>query len=153
MIENGQRSRPLVSSDLSGDTPGAADHDLVRLKYSKVQKDSPEFQTVWEGVDQTIAVELSTFNFTVAPVPVLSLYDFIMTTFVPKGDAPPLPLPTPNRLEIKPEGAEDLSDAASPSSDKIRIRVKLTRARSTFISLLPSLFVKRILTRSSLSLD
>lgn len=135
MIEKSERSRPLVSSDLPGDTPGAADHDLVRLKYAKVQKDSPEFQTVWEGVDQTIAVELSTFNFAVAPVPVLSLYDFIMTTFVPKGDdAPQPPTPAPSRPGSKREEADDTSHEASASSDKIRVRVKLTRARSTSIS-------------------
>lgn len=135
MIENGKASRPLVSSDLNGDHQSKPEHDLVRIKYAKVQKDSPEFQTVWEGVDQTIAVELSTFNFSVAPIPILSLYDFIMTTFVPSHDANSIATP-PGRLEdtttdvSEREVTNDADGSPQPSgSDKIRVRVKLTRAR------------------------
>ncbi len=30
---------------------------LVHVKYTKVNKDSPEFMSVYEGVDQNVAVE------------------------------------------------------------------------------------------------
>lgn len=142
MIENGMATNPLISSDQTSDHAGH-DHDLIRFKYSRVQKDSPEFQTVYEGVDQTIAVELSTFNFQLTPVPILSLYDWIMTTFVPKDTAPPsqsaaLP-PASDSPEAPPAvaGGEQEEDEVDDdhgiqlegSSDKIRVRVKLTRAR------------------------
>ncbi|CED84268.1 Vacuolar protein sorting-associated protein [Phaffia rhodozyma] len=124
MIENGVRSSPLISSDVKSNQ-STHDDDLVRVKYSKVQADSPGFQTVWEGVGQTIAVELSTFNFAVSPVPVLTLYDYIMTTFVPKDDASAAPSPK-SVSKGEPTEEEVLVDSAS---DKIRVRVKLTRAR------------------------
>lgn len=128
MIENGKASDPLVSSDHTGSNADH-EHDLVRLKYSKVQKASPEFQTVYEGVDQTIAVELSSFNFSVAPVPILSLYDYIMTTFVPKDKEPNIPA-----VVAPVDGSLPSPDIVAPvdseaPSDKIRVRVKLTRAR------------------------
>jgi len=131
MIENGKASDPLVSSDHTGSNTDH-EHDLVRLKYSKVQKESPEFHTVYEGVDQTIAVELSTFNFSVAPVPILSLYDYIMTTFVPKDKETNTPA-----VVAPADGSPASPDVAAPitseaTSDKIRVRVKLTRARGAF---------------------
>jgi vacuolar protein sorting-associated protein 13A/C len=80
--------------------------------------------SVYEGVDQSINVQLSTFNLAVSPKPILEIYDFIMTTFVPEhkdtqsansavGTVAPV------------AGAE----AAPMNSDKLRIRVKLTAIR------------------------
>ncbi|KAF8216245.1 hypothetical protein K438DRAFT_1748990 [Mycena galopus ATCC 62051] len=62
------------------------DKDLLSLTYRRVQKESPEFLTIYEGIDQSVDIKLSTFIFRAAPEPVLSLYDFIMTTFVPQPD-------------------------------------------------------------------
>lgn len=132
MIENGKASSPLVSSDHTSSNSNHV-HDLVRLKYSKVQKSSPEFQTVYEGVDQTIAVELSTFNFSVAPVPILSLYDYIMTTFVPKDiekNSPAVVRPT---QDPSTPGEVVVPSPSEVPADKIRVRVKLTRARGGFL--------------------
>src|SRR5260370_37271959 len=75
---------PLLSSvdesscEASGDAP-----DLMQVQYVRVQKDSPDFVRVFEGIDQHIDIELSTFVFSAAPEPVISLYDFIMATFLP----------------------------------------------------------------------
>ncbi|KIY71623.1 vacuolar protein sorting-associated protein 13 [Cylindrobasidium torrendii FP15055 ss-10] len=64
--------------------------DLLSVVYTRAQRESPEFNTVFEGIDQRVQVRISTFIFRAAPEPVISLYDFIMTTFVPKNDNPPL---------------------------------------------------------------
>jgi vacuolar protein sorting-associated protein 13A/C len=69
----------FVSTPHHGSSP---DNDLLRIAYTRVQKDSPEFLTVHDGVDQNVDVKMSTLVFCAAPEPVLSLYDFIMTTFV-----------------------------------------------------------------------
>jgi vacuolar protein sorting-associated protein 13A/C len=72
----------LISSDYA-DSVG--DKDLLSVSYLRVQRNSPEFFTVYDSIEQSIDVRLSTFIFNAAPEPVISLYDFLMTTFVPQG--------------------------------------------------------------------
>ncbi|EIW72804.1 hypothetical protein TREMEDRAFT_25659 [Tremella mesenterica DSM 1558] len=123
MIEPDRSRRGILSSAGDGNE-SASDVKLVQVKYFRVQKDSPEFMTKYEGVDQSIDTELSTFKITCAPEPIISLYDFIMTTFVPKNDA------SIEQDETDGEPMETISSKEAPkSSDKIRVRVKLTSAQ------------------------
>lgn len=114
----GKPQRPLLSSGAvsKGDQK---DLKLVQVRYLKVDKDSPEFMTKHEGIDTSIDTELSTFNITLAPEPILSLYDFIMTTFVGHDEPPP----------PAEEGAGQEQAQEPVSTDKMRIRVKLTSAQ------------------------
>lgn len=114
MIEQGKSKRPLLSS--------VSEHEdaLVKVRYQKVQKDSPEYMTKHDGVDQSVDAELSTFGITVAPEPILALNDFIMTTFVPENQ----PVPEEEKKE----------EPVQQSADKIRVRVRLTSAQSEFTS-------------------
>lgn len=124
MIEQGSAPRPLLSS-ASEDGNSPSDLKLVQVKYIKVQKDSPEFMTKHEGVDTSIDTELSTFKFTISPEPILSLYDFIMTTFVPNNQSSVEQPPQDVETQVQGVDQED----AQPSADKMRIRVKLTSAQ------------------------
>ncbi|KAK0532867.1 Vacuolar protein sorting-associated protein 13 [Tilletia horrida] len=110
----------LKKSSTSGSTMGK---DLVRVKYTRVQADSPEFMTVYEGIDQSINVELSTINIMLTRVSVLAVYDWIMTTFVPES-----PPPTPEQDVSNPTDAQKPVDAQveKPRQEKLRVRVKLT---------------------------
>lgn len=119
MIEQGQIRKPLLSS-ANTDSSAASDHKLVKVRYMKVQKDSPEFMTKHDGVDQSVIAELSSFKITVAPEPILALNDFIMTTFVPQDEQP--------AAEPQKAGEADVV-VQPPSSDKIRVRVHLTSAQ------------------------
>jgi vacuolar protein sorting-associated protein 13A/C len=123
--QNGIAKRPLLSSAADSTTTSSSDLKLVKVKYVKVQKDSPEFMNVHEGVDQAIDTELSTFNITLAPEPILRLYDFIMTTFVEKAEEDG---ENSKEKEVVAK-EEDQAQAAPVSSDKIRVRVKLTSAQ------------------------
>ncbi len=76
-------------SSVDSDVP--QDQDLLFVTYTRVQKDSPEFTSVFEGIDQKVEVRISTFIFRAAPEPVIALYDFIMTTFVPQANNLVLP--------------------------------------------------------------
>jgi len=58
------------------------ENDLLRIAYTRVQKESSDFVTVHEGIDQNVDIKMSTLVFRAAPEPVLLLYDFIMSTFV-----------------------------------------------------------------------
>lgn len=97
---------------------GDTDEDLMKVQYHRVQKDSPEYMTVHDGNDQSIAVDLSTFRIHAKPEPLLALYDFIMTTFVPENKNPPA---DQSQKAIQGDAAAEVE--ASP--DKLRIRVKL----------------------------
>jgi len=132
MTEEGQEStlsrRPLLSS---ADDSGNKELKLLKVRYNRVQKDSPEFMTVYEGVDQSVDVDLSTFKIGIAPEPILSLYDFIMTTFVPQDEA--ISNETGNEKALSIDG-ESIGDSETvveqpKSTDKIRVRVKLTSAQ------------------------
>lgn len=114
----GKEPLEFVSS-AAGPTAG----NLLTVKYIRVQQASPEYQPVYEGIDQNVDVKISTFLFRAAPEPVLTLYDFIMTTFVPqtsgKVEAPSSPS-TP--------GGEDVPEVvvgAGGVPEKIRVLLTL----------------------------
>ncbi|KAF9652010.1 vacuolar protein sorting-associated protein 13 [Thelephora ganbajun] len=73
----------------SADTAGQ--DDLLIVRYRRCQPESPVFFTQFDGIDQSVDIKVSTFIFRAAPEPVLAVYDFIMTTFVPG--------PTPNQRQ------------------------------------------------------
>ncbi|CAK5280530.1 unnamed protein product [Mycena citricolor] len=97
----------------SPEADSSHDRDLLSLTYRRAQKESPEFTTVYEGIDQSVDIKLSTFIFRAAPEPVLTLYDFIMTTFVPQSSNTPAP--------VEPADVQ----TPSASDGKIRVLVKL----------------------------
>ncbi len=129
MVREGRPPLPVLYSDEGSAAQKGDMHELLRLKYEKVQKESPEFMTVHEGVDQNINVQLSTFNLAVSPKPILEIYDFIMTTFVPEHKDE-----QNNRVRIIEEdddqnAADTVVDMSPTNSDKLRVRVKLTAIR------------------------
>jgi vacuolar protein sorting-associated protein 13A/C len=101
----------LISSDYADD----GDEDLLSVSYLRVQRNSPEFSTVYDNIEQSVDVRLSTFIFNAAPEPVISLYDFLMTTFVPQGTSA-----TVQSLE-----PADVTGIRPRSTSTTRIAVKL----------------------------
>ena len=55
--------------------------DLVHVKFVRVKKESPEFMTVYEGVETHVNVAISTINLVVTRKTLLTLLDFILITF------------------------------------------------------------------------
>lgn len=113
VVQAGRDQIQLVSS---GSTePG--NKDLMKISYKRVQKNSPEFITIYESTNQSVDVQLSTFIFHAAPEPVVSLYDFIMTTFVPQ---------TPEQPTNKtPIAVADEGGSSPPVRDTETIRVSV----------------------------
>lgn len=79
-IDNGVRTPLITSDDTSQDTEDTA--ELVRVKYDRVQSESPEFHSHYQGIDQSVNADLSTINLLARPEPIIELYAFIMETFV-----------------------------------------------------------------------
>ena len=102
----------LISSD---DTDDGGDKDLLSVSYLRVQRNSPEFSTVYDNIEQSVDVRLSTFIFNAAPEPVISLYDFLITTFVPQG-------PSVTVESLEPAGA---TETLPRSTSTTRVAVKL----------------------------
>jgi vacuolar protein sorting-associated protein 13A/C len=109
---------------------GSAEKDLLRVDYTRVQSTSPEYLSKYEGYDQIISMDVSTVIFRVAPEPLLTFYDLLMTTFVPSS-------PSPGET---PVAAQDSSAVAQPTPEsssrtgKLRLLVKLASVeRGVFV--------------------
>lgn len=124
MAAKGDASLPLVASHDADDT--STEKDLMRVKYIRVQADSPELVAVYDSVEQTVEIELSTFVFSASPEPILTLYDFIMTTFTTPNSGLPTQPSTP-----KPESEDGVDAVPAPlpedvsTQGKILVRVNL----------------------------
>ncbi|CAE6445232.1 unnamed protein product [Rhizoctonia solani] len=155
MITEEQKMQLLTSNQAEGESEGSS--DLVRIKYVRAQKESPEFIPVYDGIDQSVDVSLSTFTFNVAPEPVLTLYDFIMSTFV-GGNEPTTNAPTPAGSNTGTPEAEQPPPPVDPG--KIRVKVKLTSIRLLLLNsksvgtlVLPSANVEVLLRPGSMLVE
>jgi vacuolar protein sorting-associated protein 13A/C len=107
----------LVFSSVSGSAGGK---DLLRVDYTRVQENSPEYLANYEGYDQIISVDVSTVIFHAAPEPLVTLYDLLMTTFVSSS---PSPGGTPSLAQSSSDVAQISPDSSRTS--KLRLLVKL----------------------------
>ena len=111
-LESGRTPTAFISSEVS------KDKNLLKVKYVRAQQDSPEFMTAFEGIDQSVDVTMSTLVLRAQPEPVIAIYDFLMTTFVPpKAPTPPTPA-LENDLKASPQRPQAMTE-------QIRVRIKL----------------------------
>lgn len=111
----------LVTSEQIGEEDQVQE-DLVRVKYIQVKPESPEFQSVYGGVEKNVNVALSTINLIVTQKSILTLFDFILTTFTDPD--------VPNAVDVaaKDSAAKSIvSESSGVSEDsKMRVKVELT---------------------------
>ncbi|GAW27149.1 putative vacuolar protein sorting-associated protein 13 [Rosellinia necatrix] len=55
--------------------------DLVRVKFTKVSPESPEYMPIYEGIETNLNVAVSTINLIVTRKTLLTLLDFVLITF------------------------------------------------------------------------
>ncbi len=107
---------------------GSAGKDLLRVDYTRVQTTSPEYLSTYEGYDQIISVDVSTVIFRVAPEPLLTFYDLLMTTFVPSS-------PSPGETLVVAQDSLVIAQPTPESSSrsgKLRLLVKLASVERGF---------------------
>lgn len=128
VIQTGKKPLLFVSS--AGEN---TNDQLLMVKYVRAQQLSPEFHTTYEGIDQSVDIKISTVVLRAAPEPVISLYDFIMNTFVPNRSA------LSTAIEASPETTPEI-DSPEPapavirgSIEKIRVFVKLASVQGRTI--------------------
>ncbi|KAK4154799.1 hypothetical protein C8A00DRAFT_32394 [Chaetomidium leptoderma] len=104
--------------------------DLVHVKFVRVKKESPEFMTVYEGVETNVDVAISTINLVVTRKTLLTLLDFILVTFTNNQPAErgPQKAITDQDSETDVE-VEPPSPVEQPDSGAIRVKVDLKSIR------------------------
>lgn len=119
-----QPDREPIKFMSSAEAGANSDRDLLAVKYTRAQQASPDFLTVYEGIDQSIDAQISTVILRAAPEPILTLYDFIMTTFVPKSA--PAPESEDLKTSVAGQSAADIQANTSPAAPSaIRVMAKL----------------------------
>ncbi|KAK6825944.1 vacuolar protein sorting-associated protein 13 [Apiospora arundinis] len=71
--------KSIVSSRDAED--GKEQRELVKIKFVKVKRDSPEFMPVYDGIETNVDVAISTINLVVTRRTLLTLLDFVLVTF------------------------------------------------------------------------
>ncbi|KIM32678.1 hypothetical protein M408DRAFT_326439 [Serendipita vermifera MAFF 305830] len=115
-LEGGHEPTAFISSE------GSANQDLVKVKYTRVQPESPEFATVYESINQSVDVEFSTIVLRAQPEPVVALNDFIMSTFVPEKPTPVSSTAENQELIVLPTQPQPV---AQSSTEQIRVNINL----------------------------
>jgi vacuolar protein sorting-associated protein 13A/C len=109
--------RNIVSSE---DASADEQKDLFSLRFVKVDKESPEFQTKYEGIAMNLDVAVSTISLIVTRRTLLTLLDFVLITFTNPD--------SPQQQQITAAPGDEEEAAIQPvEQDKIRIRAELKR--------------------------
>lgn len=101
--------------------------DLFTVKFIKVNPESPEFVSTYEGIATNLDVNVSTINIIVTRKTLLTLLDFVLTTFTSPGE-PAAPPPKEGLLAIEDANGIPSANAAQSQdaqADKIRIKAQL----------------------------
>ncbi|KAF8938290.1 hypothetical protein BGZ58_001218 [Dissophora ornata] len=117
----------LISSDIDGKSPAAGgSEDLVRVSYIKVNPISPDYLTKYKGIDATVDISFSTVTMILTRKSVLTLFDFVLTTFTAPAQPTPPPVSTAagdyNALKATQSQAEN----KPPAQDAMKVKVKMT---------------------------
>ncbi|TDZ22189.1 Vacuolar protein sorting-associated protein 13 [Colletotrichum orbiculare MAFF 240422] len=110
---------------------------LVNVKFTRVNRQSPEFMTVYEGVETNVSADISTINLIVTRKTLLTLLDFILATFTGNNNDAASPQEqkaiSDSDNEDDDEGVEIAVDAppedAPPNAGSIRVKVDLKSIR------------------------
>ncbi|QIW98703.1 hypothetical protein AMS68_004221 [Peltaster fructicola] len=108
----------LISSE---DLDTHEQRDLLVLHFQRVNKDHPKFASEFESIATNLDVSLSTINLLVTRRTLLTLLDFVMTTFT-GNDSQQEPEKKQAQLELPHEEAPKPQEA-----DKIRVKAELKR--------------------------
>lgn len=111
----------------SGDVEDKKAHRaLVKVNVVRVKKESPEFMSVYEGVETNVNVAITTINLIVTRRTLLTLLDFILVTFTNPGgnNQPPQKAITDDGSELDFE-VEPPGETQQNAAGAIRVKVDL----------------------------
>jgi vacuolar protein sorting-associated protein 13A/C len=123
IVQPGKESIKFISSLAT-----ESSDQLLVVKYQRAQPQSPQFMSVYQGMDQSVNITVTTVVVRAAPEPVITLYDFIMTTFVPEGQASQSAIDS----MATTENDSDATEIGVASLQKIKVVVKLAGVQGMF---------------------
>ncbi|KAI9014452.1 hypothetical protein CLU79DRAFT_890124 [Phycomyces nitens] len=118
-MEHGNEFNYLITSDTMDryhQSGTENERELVHVKYHQVNRKHPLYHDTFGGYDQTIDVALSTLNIIVTRSSILTLYNWVLSTFTGP------PSPQNNTPETSDESMHILSSALS--SDQVSVAPK-----------------------------
>ncbi|KAI9821337.1 MAG: hypothetical protein M1826_000708 [Phylliscum demangeonii] len=98
---------------------------LLYVKYVRINQDSPEFMTAYEGIETHINGSLSTITLIVTRKTLLTLLDFILDTF--QNDGAAAANDTVSEVQQRIEGDGTLRKTEADAVSKMRLNFDLTR--------------------------
>ena len=98
--------------------------DLFNVKFVKVNPESPEFKSTYEGIATNLDVLVSTINLIVTRRTLLTLLDFVLDTFTSSDDQATNQSIT-EKTKSDEEAEIDNAQRSSGQADKIRIKAQL----------------------------
>ena len=110
----------ISSNDLHEHT----EKELVNVRFVKVNRESPEFQSTYEGIATNLDVSVSTINVVVTRKTLLTLLDFVLITFA-SPDETPKAVQDSSSIAERSKRNEEIPPPASAEPDKIRIKADL----------------------------
>ena len=113
--------KKIVSSQ---DVDKPEDKELFNLRFVRVQTNSPEFESTYEGIAMNLDVSVSTLNFIVTRKTLLTLLDFVLATFTSPDSNPQKPANQADEKQVTKESKGPKQSA--PAGDKIRIKADLS---------------------------
>ncbi|CAG8543869.1 1688_t:CDS:10, partial [Acaulospora colombiana] len=128
MSEAGTEFKHIAASEGYGNTQSDDSKDLVHVKYSKVSPQSPEYMKKYEGIDQSVDIEMSTINVIVTRKTILTLYNYVLDTFTSADQGPPVDsgIPQPDSELQSPSPEKPPTQKRTPT---MRVKVKLNSIR------------------------
>jgi vacuolar protein sorting-associated protein 13A/C len=122
-----QDALPEFKNIVSSENPkGSKSGDLFRLKFMKVNRDSPEFIPKYRGIAMNIHTTISAIDVVVTRRTLLTLLDFILTTFT-NPDKPDSTTAEERRLSKVQSKQVKEAQKQKSEPDKINVNVKLNR--------------------------
>ncbi|RVD82950.1 uncharacterized protein DFL_007357 [Arthrobotrys flagrans] len=116
---------PQFKSIITSEDSKEAGKSLVHVKYAKINRNSPEYMTMYEGIDTNIDVSISTVNVVVTRTTLLTLLDFVLTTFTNQNEKQFEKAPT-NEKEQDPEFNDSHPPEIEYGPEKMRVKIDLS---------------------------
>lgn len=102
--------------------------ELLNVKFVKVNPESPEFVSTYESIATNLDVSVSTINVTVTRRTLLTLLDFVLTTFAGGNDNNSQNINQPDSKGNEQQNQETVTESESEKesqTDKLRIKAQL----------------------------
>ena len=117
---------PEFKNIISSEDLDSSNKPLFQLKFIKVNKDSPELMSAYEGIATNLDVSVSTINLIVTRKTLLTLLDFVLATFTSQ-EQPPRADESPKVTGPGDQEQFETAKSHPQEIEKIRIKADLTR--------------------------